>query len=238
MLLEIAVFNIQSAIIAAASGANRIELCDNAADGGTTVSYGTLKTIKEKITVPVFPMIRPRGGDFLYSYEEFEVMRKDVLLCKSFGFEGVVFGLLNTDGTIDVKRTAQLVELAYPLEVTFHRAFDHAVNPLEALEKIIDCGCTRLLTSGQMPYAMEGKVLIRQLIEQADERIIIMPGSGVRSNNITELATITGATEFHSSARKTVASQMICENKNMHDALDNLIVDANEIILMKEKLSA
>ena len=171
-ILEIAVFNISSALAAANAGADRIELCENPTEGGTTPSFGTLKAIREKIAIPVFPIVRPRGGDFLYSDEEFEVIKKDVLLIKDLGFEGIVFGLLKKDGTIDKQRTAKLVELAYPLEVTFHRAFDRAAEPSRSLEEIITCGCQRILTSGQVPNAVDGKELIKQLVQQADERII------------------------------------------------------------------
>ncbi|HRH50432.1 MAG TPA: copper homeostasis protein CutC [Panacibacter sp.] len=236
IILEIAVFNIQSAIMAAQAGANRLELCENPFDGGTTPSYGTLKTVREKITIPVFPIIRPRGGDFLYVEEEFEVMKKDILLCKSLGFEGIVTGLLDADASVNVKRTSILTELAYPMEVTFHRAFDRAVNPLQALETVIDCGCQRILTSGQVPNAFDGKDLIKQLIQQADERIIIMPGSGVRSNNIAELATYTGAAELHSSARKNIASAMQFVQEKMQENLENIIVDISEIKDMMETL--
>ena len=232
-LLEIAVFNIESAIKAANAGADRIELCENPADGGTTPSYGTLKIIKQKISIPVFPIIRPRGGDFLYSDNEFEVMVKDVELCKSLGFEGVVLGLLQADGSIDLLRTQRLVELAYPLEVTFHRAFDRAKDPLNALENIIKAGCSRILTSGQVPNAFEGKNLIKKLVQQADERIIIMPGSGVRSNNIRELASFTGAVELHSSARKMQPSDMLFIQNSMNEILENISVDVDEIKKMK-----
>lgn len=237
MVLEIATFNIQSAILAAQSGANRIELCENPTDGGTTPSYGTLKKVREKINIPVFPIIRPRGGDFLYSNEEFEIMKQDILLCKNLGFEGVVLGLLNADGTINTQRTSILVELAYPLEVTFHRAFDRAVNPLQAMEDIILCGCQRILTSGQTPNAFDGKELINQLVLQADERIIIMPGSGVRSNNIFEIANYTGAKELHSSARKMIVSEMLFIQNNMQEKLGNMMVDVEEIKKMTEALN-
>jgi copper homeostasis protein len=236
MLLEIAVFNIQSALLAAKARADRIELCENPYDGGTTPSYGTLKTVREKITIPVFPIIRPRGGDFLYNDEEFEVLKKDILLCKELGFEGLVTGILLKDGCLDIKRTTQLVELAYPMEVTFHRAFDRAKDPLQSLEDIIQCGCQRILTSGQVPNAYQGKELIKQLVEQAAEKIIIMPGSGVRSNNIAELADYTGATEFHSSARKNVASDMNFTQSSMQEMLENVIVDKDEITAMKKLL--
>lgn len=234
-LLEIAVFNIESAIKAANAGADRIELCENPADGGTTPSYGTLKTIKEKISIPVFPIIRPRGGDFLYSDNEFEVMVKDVELCKSLGFEGVVLGLLQADGGVDFVRTQKLVEWAYPMEVTFHRAFDRAKAPLQALEDIIKAGCNRILTSGQVPDAFEGKDLIKKLVQQADERIIIMPGSGVMSNNIQELARFTGAVELHSSARKMQPSDMSFIQNSMRETLENISVDTDEIKKMKAK---
>ncbi len=237
IILEIAVFNIQSAIMATKAGASRLELCENPADGGTTQSYGTLKTVREKINIPVFPIIRPRGGDFLYSDEEFEVMKKDVVLCKQLGFEGAVIGLLNANGTIDKKRTTALVELAYPLEITFHRAFDRALNPLQALEDLMLCGCQRILTSGQVPNAFDGRELIKQLIEQADERIIIMPGSGVRSNNISALAAYTGARELHSSARETVSSGMQFIQSTMQEKLENILVDVEEIQQMKKELS-
>lgn len=234
--LEIAVFNIQSALLAEKAGANRIELCENPFDGGTTPSYGTLKTVREKISIPVFPIIRCRGGDFFYTDDEFAVMQKDVLLCKDLDFDGVVIGMLNRNAGVDKERTKRLVELAYPLDVTFHRAFDRAKNPLQSLEDIIECGCQRILTSGQVPNAFDGKELIKQLIEQADDRIIIMPGSGVRSNNIKQLAAYTGAKELHSSARKNIASQMEFVNAGMEETLYNISVDEDEVRKMKLEL--
>lgn len=237
MILEIAVFNIQSALLAAKAGADRIELCENPTDGGTTPSFGTLKIIKEKIPIPVFPIIRARGGDFFYSDEEFSVMQKDILLCKQLGYEGIVIGSLNKDATVDTERTKRLVELAYPLEVTFHRAFDRTKNAFQSLEDIIDCGCQRILTSGQVPNAFDGKDMIKKLIEQADDRIIIMPGSGVRSNNIKAIADYTCATELHSSARKNISSEMKYVNENLQETLVNISVDEEEIKKMKQVLS-
>jgi copper homeostasis protein len=236
MILEIAVFNIQSAILAAHAGADRIELCENPHDGGTTPSYGTLKTVREKINIPVFPIIRPRGGDFLYSNEEYEVIKKDVLLCKELGFEGVVTGMLLQDGSVDIKRTTKLTELAYPLEVTFHRAFDRAKNAFQSLEDVIKCGCQRILTSGQVPDAFDGKDLIKKLVTQADERVVIMPGSGVRAGNIAELANYTGAAELHSSARKNINSAMKFIQPGMQETLENISVDEGEIQSMKMSL--
>jgi copper homeostasis protein len=233
MTLEIAVFNINSALLATAAGADRIELCENAAEGGTTPSYGTLKTVREKISIPVFPIIRPRGGDFLYSDTEFEVMKKEILLCKDLGYEGAVTGLLNEDGTIDAERTKTLVSLAYPMEITFHRAFDRAINPLQAMETVIACGCSRILTSGQVPNAADATTLIAELVSKAAHRIIIMPGSGIRSNNIREIATATGATELHSSARKLIPSRMQYRQASMQETLDMISVDMDEIEKMK-----
>ena len=232
-LLEIACFDIASAIKAAAAGADRIELCDNAAEGGTTPSYGTLKKIREIIPIPVFPIIRPRGGDFLYNDEEYETMLYDIQLCNDLGFGGVVFGLLNNKGSIDIKRTEQLVKAAGNLQVTFHRAFDRCNNPFHALEALIYCGCKRILTSGQVPNAYDGKQLIKELIGQAENRIIIMPGSGVRSGNIAELATYTGANELHSSARKMQPSSMLYTKISMQETLDSVSVDKEEIRKMK-----
>lgn len=236
-MLEIAVFNIGSALLAVEAGADRLELCENPGEGGTTPSYGTLKIVREKIRVPVFPIIRPRGGDFLYSADEYMVMQKDIQLCKQLGFEGVVIGLLHADGTVDATRTKELVSLAYPMEVTFHRAFDRAADPFEALETIIGCGCQRILTSGQVPNAGDAKELLKQLVEKADGRIIIMPGSGVRSANIKEIATFSGAVELHSSARKNSPSGMQFKKESMKEDMKNISVDEEEIRSMKTALT-
>jgi len=237
MLLEIAVFNYSSALLAYHSGADRIELCDNAAEGGTTQSYGVLKMVRQEIELPVFPIIRPRGGDFLYSNGEFEVMKKDVVLCKELGFEGVVFGILNTDGSVDKSRCLQLTELAYPMGVTFHRAFDRCIDPFEAMEDIIEIGFERILTSGLVPVASDNLPLIAELVEKADDRIVIMPGSGVRSSNIKQVLHETGAQEFHSSARITIESQMHFINKQMHDSETVTSADESEIKAMKQILN-
>jgi copper homeostasis protein len=238
MLLEIAVFDIGAAIVAAKAGAHRLELCANPAEGGITPSYGTLVAVREKIDIPVFPIIRPRGGDFLYSEEEFEVMRKDVLLCKQLGFEGVVLGLLSADGTIDMNRTAALVDVAYPMDVTFHRAFDRVIDPFKALEAIINCGCQRILTSGLVPTAWDGKQLIKALITAAENRIEIMPGSGVRSHNIKALAEFTRATEFHSAAKIMQPSAMQYQASNMQENNDTFFVDADDIQQMLLQLNS
>lgn len=227
--LEVIGFTIEGCTIAQSAGARRIELCDNPGDGGTTPSHGFIKAAREKLEIDLFPIIRPRGGDFFYTEEEFEIMKTDVKLCKQLGCDGVVIGLLKADGTIDKKRNAALVELAYPLGVTFHRAFDRTTDAFKAIEDIIEIGCERILTSGQRPNALDGADLIAQLIEQADERIIIMPGSGVRSDNIIELVKRTGASEFHTSARINTESGMLYSNAAMNENLRSVSVDTVEV---------
>jgi copper homeostasis protein len=236
--LEICSFNIQSALIAQQAGAHRVELCADPADGGTTPSLGTIKTAREKLHIQLYPIIRPRGGDFLFNDEEFEIMMNDVALCKQIGCDGVVIGLLQQDGTIDKKRSAKLVELAYPLGVTFHRAFDWAANPFDAMEEIIDIGCERILTSGQKPTAPDGAAMIDELIKQAGGRIIIMPGSGVRASTIIPLAEKTNAQEFHTSARTSAKSNMQFTNTNMEEEQRTVMADQQEIEQIIHLLSA
>lgn len=236
--LEAIAFNIVSCSIAQAAGAHRIELCDNSGEGGTTPSYGFIKAARKIVSIDLFPIIRPRGGDFLYSDEEFEIMKADVQLCKDLGCDGVVIGVLNDDATIDKKRSSILVKIAYPMSVTFHRAFDRVTEPDRALEDVIEIGCERILTSGFHPTAQEGAENIKKLIELAGERIIIMPGSGVRSENIIDLAESTGAVEFHSSARTNIGSRMKNFNTYMNEELKTVNADGEEIKAMIEKLSS
>lgn len=212
MILEICANSITSALAAQKGGADRIELCDNMAEGGTTPSYGTIAKSRDLLHILIYPIIRPRGGDFLYNNTEFDLMCKEIELCKQMGCDGVVIGLLNPDGSIDKRRTKFLVELAWPLGVAFHRAFDRSRDPFQSMEDIIDCGCERILTSGQKPTAPEGADLIAQLVEKAAGRIIIMPGSGVRENNIADLVKKTKATEYHSTAKIIVKSNMQFKN--------------------------
>ena len=228
-ILEVIAFTIESALIADRSGAHRIELCDNPGDGGTTASHAMIELARKKTIIQLFPIIRPRGGDFLYSDEEFVIMQKDILWCKQNGCDGVVIGMLKEDGTVDRKRTAKLVELAYPMSATFHRAFDRVLDPFQSLEDIIEIGCERILTSGKKPTAIEGSFLLKQLVEQSDERIIIMPGSGVRANNILEIAKQTGAREFHSSARTDQPSRMEYQNPDMKEELKTPVLNEEEV---------
>lgn len=235
--LEVIAFSIESCALIQQSGAHRIELCDNPGEGGTTPSYGFIKQARKLASIDLYTMIRPRGGDFLYNDDEFDAMKEDIKLCKQLGCDGVVFGLLNADGTVDKTRTAQLVELAYPLGVTFHRAFDRVRDAHEALETIIEVGCERVLTSGLMPNVSGGKLLLKELVTAADDRIIIMPGSGVRHSNLAELAQFTGAVEFHTSARTNVATGMQYINEQMNESLTSVNVDSNEVIACLAELN-
>jgi copper homeostasis protein len=238
-IIEIATSDFPSSYAAVQGGADRIELCDNLSEGGTTQSYGTIKLCREKLAVALFPIIRPRGGDFFYSNDEYAIMLNDVKLCKELGCDGVVIGLLNPDGSIDADRSKKLVDLAYPMEVTFHRAFDRCRDPFEALEQLVDIGCSRILTSGQQPAAPAGAELIAELIKKANERIIIMPGSGVRKENIAELAQKTGATEFHSSLRTKVESRMQYRHPsfaNSAESYSHYSVLAEEVKAFKDAL--
>jgi len=236
-VLEVIGFSIEGCVLAQNAGANRIELCDNPHDGGTTASYGYIKAAREKLHIDLYPMIRPRGGDFVYDEDEFNIMKSDINVCKDLGCDGIVIGALDKAGKVDKKKCALLVREAYPLGVTFHRAFDRTIDPFEALEDIIEIGCERILTSGQRPTALEGANLIKQLLGHANGRIIIMPGSGVRADNVIDLAEKTNAVEFHTSARKVIPNKMDYKNPEMNESLDVISVDADEVTKIARQLS-
>ena len=229
MLLEVCAFNLQSSIIAEKAGAKRVELCENPADGGTTPSYGTIKQTREKIGISLYPIIRPRGGNFFYDEEEFAIIKQDILLCKQLGCDGISTGVHLQNGEIDTERLKRIVEWAYPMGVTCHRVFDATPDPLKALEEIIDCGCERILTSGQKSAAPEGIDMLAELVQQADGRIIIMPGAGVRSSNIEKLINGTGATEFHTSARIAAPDPVTFRNPAIADAGNWYIANEEEL---------
>jgi len=211
--LEITVNSITSALIAQNSGADRIELCDNFAEGGTTPSAGAIQLARKHLTIELFVIIRPRGGDFLYNDIEFEIMKQDIIFAKEAGIDGVVFGILKEDGTVDHDRNLELVQLAGPMQTTFHRAFDMTVDPFKAIEDIISLGFNRILSSGQKPTAIGGAGLLAELVKMTEERIILMPGSGIDEDNISYLASRTKAREFHGSFRKTIQSEMKFKNE-------------------------
>lgn len=211
-LIEVCVNSVESAIQSQEGGADRVELCDNLFEGGTTPSAGSIALARERLRIKLHVIIRPRGGDFLYSDLEFAIMQRDIESAKTLGADGVVIGLLTADGEIDVVRTRTLTELARPMSVTFHRAFDVARSPLEALETLIDIGMDRILTSGQEESVSEGAELIAKLISQAGDRIIIMPGGGFSERNVARIVAQTGAKEIHVTGFAEVESGMRYRN--------------------------
>ncbi len=213
--LEICAYNLQSALVAQSNGADRVELCACPAEGGTTPGAGVILMARKLLNIPLFVMIRPRGGDFLYTENEFETMALDIAFAKNAGADGVVLGALKRDGAVDTERTARLVEKAHPLEVTFHRAFDMTNDPYQALKDIMTTGAKRILTSGQKATAIQGENLISGLVNIAGENISIMAGSGINDNNIMTLIEKTGVKEVHLSARKHLLSSMKYHQKGL-----------------------
>jgi copper homeostasis protein len=214
--LEICVDTVESAINAQVAGANRVELCDNLMEGGTTPCLGTILSARANLAIDLNVIIRPRGGDFLYTDLEYDIMRRDIEICGENGVDGIVLGILRSDGTIDLERTAKLIEFAHPMTVTFHRAFDMCSDPVQGLVDIIATGATRLLTSGQKDKAQDGVEMIGRLVEQADNKIIVMPGSGISASNIASIARATSAKEFHLTARKIIDSNMVFRKQNIY----------------------
>lgn len=215
MTCEVVVYNIESALKAQEGGADRIELCDNPGEGGTTPSQGTIEVIRQNLSIDVMVMLRPRGSDFCYSSYEFHAMKRDLYHAQKLSVDGFVFGILNPNGTIDKKRCQELIGKAKPQQVTCHRAFDMTRDPFEALEDCIEAGFDRILTSGQMPKALEGADLIKQLIDRAAGRIAIMPGSGVNEYTVKSIVSKTGAKEIHFSATSNRRSLMEYQNQKI-----------------------
>jgi len=218
--IEIACFNLESALIAQRAGADRVELCADILVGGTTPAIETIHQARENLSIDLFVMIRPRGGNFVYSEAEFEQMKSEVETIKKLEVNGFVFGILKEDKTIDIEQNNVLVELAKPFPCTFHRAFDEVLDYEKALEDVISCGFSSILTSGTFPNVMEGKEVLKQLVIQANNRIEIMPGGGLRSTNISELDKMVNANWYHSSA--------------ITDGTE--IANSEEIIQLKKKL--
>jgi copper homeostasis protein len=235
-ILEVCAFNIQSCIIAERAGAARVELCDNPVEGGTTPSYGTIKQVREKISIPLYPILRPRSGNYFYDEDEYEIIKKDIAICKEIGCNGISVGVSTLSAEIDTEWLKRIVDWAFPMGVTCNRAFDATPDPFEALEAIINCGCERVLTSGQKSAAPEAGELLAKLVQQAADRIIIMPGAGVKSSNIAQLKKECGATEFHSSARKIVPNPVTYINNQISDYGNVYIADEGEVKAMVENL--
>jgi copper homeostasis protein len=198
LLLEITVESLDAALAAERGGADRIEICTELNRGGLTSSVAAMRRLHDELEIPIFPIIRPRAGDFVYNDKEFALMKRDISVARDLGMDGVVFGILRPDRSIDVERTSELVQWARPLEVTFHRAFDECADLLSALEDAVTTGATRILTSGGAAIAPQGAETLRRLVDAAANRIVVMPGSGIDATNIAKIAGETRATEFHS----------------------------------------
>ncbi|GGF69317.1 copper homeostasis protein CutC [Wenyingzhuangia marina] len=227
--LEICCYSATSAIKAAEAGANRIELCENFTEGGTTPSYGTIKYVLDRVKIPVNVILRPRGGDFLYNNAEFEVMKQDVLKIKKLGANGVVFGMLTASGDINIKQVKEIKELASPLECTFHRAFDMCNDMFKALQQLKEIGIQKVLTSGGKNTAYEGIDVLEQLVVLAKNDIIIMPGSGINDKNIKEIYIKTKAKEYHASCKTFEKSDMTYFNPNIQMGKNKSINEYQQI---------
>lgn len=207
-VLEIATNSLASALAAQAGGADRIELCAGLELGGLTPSPALIALVRERVTLPVYVLIRPRAGDFVYSEDEHRTMLGDIAHCAAAGCDGVVLGALSAEGEVDLARCRELVAAAGTMGTTFHRAIDVSRDPSRALEDIVALGCERVLSSGGAPDALQGAALLRRLVEQAGDRIAVMPGAGIDAGNIAGLRRLTGAREFHASAKRALPSAM------------------------------
>lgn len=209
---EICANSAESCVAAQAGGAHRVELCASMPEGGTTPSFGEIRLARKLIDIRLHVIIRPRGGDFLYTPLELDIMEEDIHMARQAGADGVVFGCLTPEGDLDMPAMRRLMKISEGMSVTFHRAFDYVRSPEQVLEHLIDLEVNRVLTSGQQPTAMQGASLLAELVRQAAGRIVIMPGCGVNEWNIAELAACTGASEFHFSARELKESKMLLRN--------------------------
>ncbi len=240
--IEACVNSAMSAIEAQAGGADRVELCENMPEGGCTPSAGAIAFARKRLTIDLFVMIRPRGADFCYSDGEFEIMQEDVRVAKSLGADGVVFGILKPDGTIDSERMGRLIELARPMGITCHRAFDMTRDPFEALDALMAMGIDRVLTSGQANSALAGAPLIRALIARAVGRIIVMPGHGIKEHNMRDAIRLTGASEYHLYLPKQVPTTMTFIRDDVKMGKPELseysvtLVDAEKVGMVKRVL--
>ena len=228
-ILEVCAFNIQSCIIAEKAGAFRVELCSNPVEGGTTPNYGTIKQTREKIAIKLYPILRPRCGNYYYDEDELAILKEDIQVCKDLGCDGISIGVQKINGEIDIDNLKRFVEWAYPMGVTCNRAFDAVPDPFSALEAVIAAGCERVLTSGQQSAAPAAGKLLGQLVQQAGNRISIMPGAGIRSSNIQQLMRESGAKEFHGSVRKAAINPMLFSNPQVLDFGNVYLPDEAEL---------
>jgi copper homeostasis protein len=238
-IIEICANSAQSCVEAEAGGACRVELCAGIPEGGTTPSYGEIRTAQSLTSkTDINIIIRPRGGDFLYTQAEVQAMLYDIEMVKRLKVHGVVFGCLTHQGNIDIPLMRRLIEASKPLSVTCHRAFDVCREPFVALEQLIELGCDRILTSGQQSDAVRGIPLIKELVRRAGERIVIMPGCGVREDNIARIEAETGAKEFHTSARSIVRSAMEYRNENVPMGSRDVISEFETMQTDRKKVAA
>lgn len=239
-LLEIACDSVTAALTAAQAGADRIELCDNLEHGGITPSAAKIKLLKARLEIPIFVLIRPRKGDFVYNKEELATMLLNIEYAKNFGADGIVSGALNQQNEIHIAQTLELIEAARPLPFTFHRAFDRCASPFEALNDVMQLGCDRILTSGQQPKALQGISLIRALIEQAQGQLQFVIGGGVRAHNLEALSALDGVEAFHSSAKQLIKSTLNLSTYRLLDSEQEELqwygVDKEEVVKMKDIL--
>jgi copper homeostasis protein len=216
MQLEICVDSVESATAAERGGAQRVELCSDLLEGGITSSPGLISEVRQRISIGLYVMIRPRGGDFSYTHDEFNVMREDICQARRLGADGIVLGILNEHARVDVERTRELVELAHPLPVTFHRAIDMTPDAETALDDVLKTGAARVLTSGGAPSAMQGVRKVARMVQTADKRIAVMAGGGLSADTLPRVAEATGANEFHASLRTASASPVDFHKRGVH----------------------
>lgn len=227
--LEVCAFTIQSCIIAQRAGAVRVELCDNPIEGGTTPSWGTIRQVREKIDIRLYPILRPRSGNYFYDDNEFAILRHDIQACKDLGCDGISVGAATIHAEIDTERMKRIVEWAYPMKVTCNRLFDGAPDLFTALEDIIACGCERVLTSGGKTAAPDAVDVLAKLVQQAAGRISIMPGAGINSTNLEQLKLACGASEYHASARRVAPNPVTYINTAVTDYGAVYIADEEEV---------
>lgn len=213
--IEVCAYTLQSAINAEKAGASRVELCDNFFEGGTTPSYGVVELARKYISIELNVLIRPRGGDFCYSDLEFETMLKDIYAVKRLGVNGIAIGALTANGQIDKIKMKEIISIARPASITFHRAFDCVKNEFDSLNELIELGVERVLTSGLKNTAVEGKETLAKLVEKSQGKIVIMPGGGINYSNIEELINVTKASEYHLSGKRLMNNNFTCHNSEV-----------------------
>ena len=232
-VIEICIDAVDSAIAAQNGGAQRVELCSNLLEGGVTPSAGLITIVRKKISIGLQVIIRPRGGDFCYNNDEFQTMKQDIVTAKSCGADGIVIGLLNEDGSIDIARTKELIELSAPLPVTFHRAFDVATDLPKALEDVITTGAKRVLTSGGQPSAIEGAETLAQLVRQSAGRIIILAAGSIKGSNARQIVEKTAVQEVHAGLRTVISGRMKQSNKNISPGATGMDESQRFVVLEK-----